>query len=216
MNSKFNLIVLALVVTLFSCKKETPVVSLSDYKYADKGLVLNCDGMDSKLINEALFAFEDDISSFYGKTSPNSSLQLAYAQFMRDALSDRAIFSEIATPHTVEVFNVLKTKNDLWNMNNNASHLDYDSAFFNCIANNIQDKNLNTTLHALIETNSMSPKLFGAPLSSRYITVLNDKYLAAYFAFDLFYAKLFDVDLTQVKEREPQKVDFNLIPTITP
>ncbi|WP_157831455.1 hypothetical protein [Confluentibacter flavum] len=211
MNSKFNLIVLALVVTLFNCKKET-IVSISDYKYADKGLVLNCDGMDSKLINEALFAFEDDISSFYGKTSPNPNLQLAYAQFMRDALSDKANFSQIATPHTVEVFNVLKTKNDLWNMNNSASNLDYNSPFFNCIANNIQDKNLNTTLHALIKTNSMSPKLFGAPLSSRYVTVLNDKYLAAYFAFDLFYAKLFKVDLTQVKEREPQKVDFNLLP----
>lgn len=212
MNSKFNLIVLALVVTLFNCKKET-TISLSDYKYADKGIVLNCDGMDSKLINEALFAFEDDISTFYGKTSPNPSLQLAYAQFMREALSDRAKFSEILTPHTVEVFNVLKTKNDLWSMNSTASYLNYNSAFFNCIANNIQDKNLNTTLHALIETNSMNPKLFGAPLSSRYRTALNDKYLAAYFAFDLFYAKLFEVDLTQVKEREPQKVDFNLRPT---
>lgn len=168
--------------------------------------------MDSKLINEALFAFEDNISSFYGKTSPNPSLQLAYGQFMRDALSDRANFLEIATPHTVEVFNVLKTKNNLWNMNNTASYLNYNSTFFNCITNNIQDKNLNTTLHALIETNSMNPKLFGAPLSTRYMTVLNDKYLAAYFAFDLFYAKLFDMDLTQVKEREPQKVDFNLLP----
>jgi hypothetical protein len=215
MYSKFNFILPVLVVTLFSCKKEN-TVSLPDYKYADKGIVLNCDGMDSKLIHESLFAFEDNISSFYGKMSPDPSLQLAYGQFMRDVLSDRANFSEIVTPHTVEVFNVLKTKTDLWNMNSSASYLNYNSSFFNCIANNIQDKNLNTTLHALIETNSMNPKLFGAPLTGRYITVLNDKYLAAYFAFDLFYAKLFDVDLTQVKEREPQKVDFNLIPTTNP
>ncbi|MGE5944527.1 MAG: hypothetical protein ACM31G_09335 [Flavobacteriales bacterium] len=211
MNLKFSLIVLVLIFTLFSCKKET-TVSLSDYKYADKGIVLNCDGIDSKLMSEALFAFEDNISSFYGKTSPNPSLQLAYAQFLRDALSNRANFSEIATPHTVEVFNVLKTNNDLWNMNNSASFLNYDSDFFSCIANNIQDKNLNTTLHALVETNSMSPKLFGAPLLTKYGTVLNDKYLAAYVAFDLFYAKLFEIDLTQVKEREPEKVDFNKIP----
>jgi hypothetical protein len=159
MNLKFSLIVLALILLSSSCKKDTGV-TLSNYKFSDKGIVLNCDGIDLKLVNEALFAFEDDISSFYAKKASNPNLQLAYAQFIRDANNGRANYAEILTPHTVEVFNVLKTKNDLWNMNNTTSYLNYDSDFFNCITNNIQDKNLNTTLHALVETNSMSPKLF--------------------------------------------------------
>ena len=60
----------------------------------------------------------------------------------------------------------------------------------------------------------MSPKLFGTPLQRKYNSVIKDKYLAAYVAFDLYYAKLFSVDLSQIKEKPPvkEKVDFNKIP----
>ena len=78
-----------------------------------------------------------------------------------------------------------------------------------CIAQNITNPDLKTTLNALLSTNSMNPKLFGAPLSTNYSLTLSDKYLAAYVAFDLFYAKLFDVDFSKV-EKEKQKVDFNI------
>jgi hypothetical protein len=213
MNYKFNLMVLVLVFTFLSCKNDTNT-TLATYKFADKGIVLNCEGTDSDLINEALFAFEDDINTFYSKASPSPNLGLSYAKFMRDAINGNVNYSEILTPHTVEVFKVLQTKSDLWDTKNTESHLDYYSSFFSCMANNVQDKSLNTTLNALLSTNSMSSKLFMPALTSRYREVVNDKYLAAYIAFDLFYAKLFEVDLTQVKEREPAKVDFNLVPQL--
>jgi hypothetical protein len=213
MNFKFNFMLLVLVFAFFSCKNETST-SLSTYKFADKGIVLNCEGADLNLINEALFAFEDDINTFYSKASPNPSLGLSYAKFMRDAINGNVNYSEILTPHTVEVFKVLQTQSDLWDTANTESHLNYYSSFFSCMANNVQDKSLNTTLNALLSTNSMSSKLFMPALTSKYREVVNDKYLAAYIAFDLFYAKLFEVDLTQVKEREPAKVDFNLVPQL--
>ena len=78
-----------------------------------------------------------------------------------------------------------------------------------CISQNIANPDLKTTFNALLSTNSMSPRLFGAPLVSSYSLALNDKYLAAYVAFDLFYAKLFDVDFTQPLSKKP-KVDFNI------
>ena len=80
-----------------------------------------------------------------------------------------------------------------------------NSALMDCIAQNITNPDLKTTLNALLSTNSMNPKLFGAPLSTNYSLTLSDKYLAAYVAFDLFYAKLFDVDFSKV-EKEKQKV----------
>ncbi|MBU3822645.1 hypothetical protein KO566_11270 [Flavobacteriaceae bacterium XHP0103] len=214
MKTLFNLILLVFVLTLNSCKndKQAETATLSEYKFTDKGMPVNCDGIDQQLLNEAIFAFEDDIYTFFKDRSPNPNLALTYAQFMSTANNGRANYAEILTPHTVEIFKVLKTNPELWNTNNSASNLNYNSNFFDCISNNIRDNNLKTTLQALLKTGSMSPKLITAPLSSRYNQASNDKYLAAYIAFDLFYAKLFDVDLTMVKERAPEKVDFNLIP----
>ena len=209
MNKNFKLIIILLAFTLVSCKKEA---TLSEYKFSEKGLVINCDGIDQKLINEALFAFEDDIIHFYMKGKSYQNEALAYSQFLREGINGTAKYNEIATPHTVEIFNVLKDNKALWNLDGSSSLLNYKSSFFTCIANNIQDQRLKTTLNALVSTNSMSPKLFGSALMSKYRSVSTDKYLAAYMAFDLFYAKLFNVDLTQVKEREPEKVDFNQIP----
>ena len=208
-NKHFKLGLILLTFTISSCKKE---VTLSEYKFSDKGLVLNCEGMDQKLINEALFAFEDDIIQFYMNGKSNRSEALAYSQFIREGINGNARYNEIITPHTVEIFNVLKGKKDLWNLDGSESLLNYNSSFFTCIANNIQDERLKTTLNALVSTNSMSPKLFGSAFMSKYRAISNDKYLAAYMAFDLFYAKLFNVDLSQVKERAPEKVDFNSIP----
>lgn len=208
MNTKFNLIVFLLALTLVNCKeKET----FNDFKFADKGISIVCEDENLKaLINEAVFNFEDDITKFYGKEKPN--LASAYSQFIRNAISGRVKYEEVATPHTVKIFEALKKENSFWDAENEKSYLNYTSPFFNCISDKIQDQNLKTTLNALISTNSMSPKLFGSPLMSRYQNALSDKYLAAYIAFDLYYAKLFSVDLSNVQEKPEPKVDFNKIP----
>lgn len=208
MNTKFNLIVFLLALTLVNCKeKET----FNDFKFTEKGISIVCEDENLKaLINEAVFNFEDDITKFYRKDKPN--LTLAYSQFIRNAISGRVKYAEVATPHTVKIFEALKKENSFWDAENEKSYLNYKSPFFNCISDKIQDQNLKTTLNALISTNSMSPKLFSSPLMSRYQKALSDKYLAAYIAFDLYYAKLFSVDLSNVQEKPEPKVDFNQIP----
>ncbi|WP_242205864.1 hypothetical protein [Aestuariivivens insulae] len=208
MNTKINSIAFLLVLTLLSCKKEQ---TFSDYQYTDKGMVLNCESIDTKLYNEALFAFEDDIVNYYSKDKPTQVR--AFSQFVRDAVNNRAKYADMVSPHTLKVFQALKNEADLWDTNNPKSHLNYNSTFFKCIASNIQDNDLKTTLNALVSTNSMSPKLFGTPLTSQYSLALKDKYLAAYMAFDLFYAKLYDVDLSRVNMEKPKApVDFNKVP----
>lgn len=212
MKAKFNLIVFLLVLAFFSCKNDN---TFNDYKYTNNGIVLNCNDELNTIVNEALFSFEDDITQFYTKEKPNAGI--AYSQFVRNSISGRIKYTNFVTPHTVKVFNALK-KHDLWDAEDPKSHLNYNSIFFKCLAENIKDKNLKTTLNALVSTNSMSPKLFGSPLLTRSRSATSDKYLAAYIAFDLYYAKLFDVDLSKVKEKtiEKEKVDFNQIPTQQP
>ena len=204
MTTKFFLITLFLLCFASSCKKEN---SFKEYDFADKPAVLACDNLNSKLYNEALYSFENDILNFYGKDK--KSLLLAYSQFIRLSVYGRVNYKNIVSEHTLKVFEALKNESELWNFNQSASHLNYNSALMDCIAQNITNPDLKTTLNALLSTNSMNPKLFGAPLSTNYSSTLSDKYLASYVAFDLFYAKLFDVNFSQV-EKEKQKVDFNI------
>lgn len=203
-----KLLAITLLITFTSCKKEQTII-LSEYKYEEKGIVLNCDKMDLKLLNEALFSFENDILNAFAQDKKN--LAQAYAQFTRSAVSGRANYEEIVSLHSLAVFEVLKSKQELWDLNNPNTKLNYNSSLFQCIVENIKSKDLKTTLHALISTNSMSTKLFGSALNSEYRSAVSDKYLSAYMAFDLFYAKLYDIDINKVIDKE-KKVDFNKLP----
>lgn len=210
MNSKFTLITILLIFTFFSCKQQN---TFSDYKFADKPQAISCEGLNSKLYNEALYSFEDDILSYYKEKKQSSALIQAYSQFLRAAIYGRLKFEDLASKHTLDVFEALKNENDLWDATNTKSHINYNGKAINCIANNIKDENLKTTFGALISTNSMSPKLFGTPLMAKYRNALSDKHLALYVALDLYYSKLFDIDLSQVNLDKPEKkVDFNKVP----
>lgn len=207
MKTYFKLIVFLLVCTFSSCKNEA---TLSEYKFSDQETVLNCEGQDSKLLNEALYAFEEDIKTYYANNyTKNGELYLFYSEFIVRYIKNLVPYEELVTPHTLEVFNVLKTKTELWNPENTVSKLNYYNPFFNCIAANVQDKDLKTTLNALLTTHSMSTRLFVSPLTTQSRTVADDPYLRAYVAFDLFYAKLFDIDVTKVKERVKTNNNLN-------
>ena len=210
MNSKITLITCLLFFTIFSCKKEN---TFSDFKYADKPVAINCEGVNSKLLNEALYTFEDDILNHYKQGNQNYRLDQAYSQIIRNSVFGRLKLEDIVSKHTVKVFEALKNEDDLWDANGLKSHLNYNSTALNCISSNIKDKALKTTFDALIATNSMSPKLFGSPLTTKYRNTLSDKYLAMYVALDLYFAKMFDVDFSKVNLDKPEpKVDFNQIP----
>jgi hypothetical protein len=204
MNTKFYLILLLLIINVTSCKKET---TFTEFEFTDKPIAIACENANSKLYNEALYSFENDILNFYGKN--NKSLLSAYSQFIKLSVYNTANYKGIASEHTLKVFEALKNDSDLWDLNNTKSHLNYNSDLMNCISQNIANNDLKTTLNALLSTNSMSPRLFGVPLATNYGLTLSDKYLASYVAFDLFYAKLFDVDFSLV-EKEKTKVDFNI------
>ena len=204
----FKLLVITLTIGLLSCKKEN---TFTDYKYADKPATISCEGINSKLYKEALYTFEDDILNYYKKAKPNTSLVQAYSQLIRNAVYGRIKFEEIISAHTVAVFQALKKEDHLWDANSSISHLNYNSIVIDCISKNIQDKSLNTTFNALVSTNSMSPKLFGAPLMSKFTRTSNDKYLATYIALDLYYAKLFDVDLSKINfDKKEPLADFDV------
>lgn len=194
MKTKITFLTLVLSISLINCKQKP---EFQNYKFADKPLVFNCPTINEKLFSEAVYAFEQDIYNHYNKNRTKPSLPVAYSQFLRNSVYGNVPFSEIITPHTLEILNVLKQDEDLWQLTEN-SNLNYHSNLLKCISSGIKDTNLRTTLNALIETNSMSPKLFGTPLMSRYKFLNSDKLLSAYVAFDMYYAKMYNEDFTNI------------------
>lgn len=192
----FKLVVFTLTIGLASCKNEN---SISEYKYSTKPTVLACDSLNSKLYQEAVYSFEDDIVNFYNnKANANSSLKQAYSRFLSGVVYGGLKYEDIISTHTLDIFEALKHENNLWNVNNETSNLNYKSAVINCIAKNLQDNALKQTLNALLTTNSMSPKLFSTPIMSKSKNAITDKHLACYIALDLYYAKLFNIDLSKI------------------
>ncbi len=217
MKLKFRLAVFVLVTLLFNCENGSKSKTLEEFKFTGKGIVVSCNDFDVKLMNEALFSFEEDILRFYGNVSnspsSNPSLTRAYTQFIRDAINSRVKYKDILSPHSVKIFEVLKSNQELWNTSNK---LNYNHPVISCISDNIIDKNLQTTFKALLETNSLNARLIGPALQSNYGAVYRDKYLSSYLALEFYYGRLFDVDLSMVTEKkeEPKDapVDFNVVP----
>lgn len=204
----FKLFVITLVISLVSCKKETP---FTDYKYADKPETITCDNLDAKLLKEALYTFEDDIVNHYDAQTKN--LSRAYNRLLNETLSNRLKYDDVISAHTANVFEAMKNNASLWNQGNAKSNLNYNSEILKCIVSNIKDNRLKSTFNALISTNSMSPALTGDAIKGAVGRLLNDKYLATYVALEFYYAKLFDVDFTTINFEEPQtNVDFNQKP----
>lgn len=195
MKTLLKLTVLTLFLSVCSCKNDTNSVDL-DYKYADAENVLNCDNLDTKLYNEALLAFEDDIMKTYN--TRNSDVRVAYTTFFRAAQRNKVNYQELVSPHTMKVFEALKSDSDLWIDNT----LNYNADILTCIGNNLSDKGLATTYKALIETNSMRPNLIAAPLLSKIKTANTDRYLATFIALEFFYSKLDGVDPKKVTENK--------------
>lgn len=208
MNSKITLIAFLLGITLFSCKKEN---EFKDFKYADKPMAFTCEGTNSKLLNEALYSFEDDITNHYSRSPQMASLSKAYSQILRVSIYGNLKPEDMVSEHTVKVFEALKKEDNLWSNNT----LNYNSPALKCISSGIIDTNIKTTLNALLSTNSMAPKLFGAAIVTNYKNALADKNLAMYIALDLYYSKMFGVDFSKINFDKPeQKVDFNQLPSI--
>ncbi|MDU8886541.1 hypothetical protein RXV94_10255 [Yeosuana sp. MJ-SS3] len=210
----FKLLLITMAMSLASCKTENKV-EFTDFKYADKPDAMTCGDMDTKLLREALYSFEDDIVNHYDAQNRNTSR--AYTRLITESIINRLRIEDVISEHTVKVFEVLKQDKDLWSLNNGKSNLNYNSQLVNCIADNIRNERLKSTFNALQQTNSLTPKLIGEPIKSSSVQLINDKYLATFVALQYYYSKLFDVDLSTIHFDKPEasNIDFNKRPAAT-
>ncbi len=192
------ILTLTISVALFSCKK-TENTTLETYNHSDKPETIFCDDVDKKLLSEAYYAFENAVLINATNTNRNPkriiNIDFALRNFMARAQNNIRI-QDFLTEEVVTIFKVLKQQN-IWDGN----QLDNNGNLLNCIANSISNPQLKQTFKTLKEVNSLDPKLMATAIygNSKVRTSLKDKVLMTYIALDLFYAKMFAVDLSKVK-----------------
>lgn len=224
---KIHLLVCTLFLSLFNCKNNQ--TSFTDFQYADKPQKITCNDVDTKLLNEALYTFEKDIIDQFSGKQPN--LIRAYNTYMkRVTRSTKPVdYTKFASKHAVDVAKALQQTN----LYNNGT-FNYNAPTISCLASNMKKADIATTFNALLNTNSLSKKLFGPALAENSSKVAQDVNLALFVALDYFYNDIMKQDFSKVnfenrnenenKNTAPvkiqqnqtvnpnQKVDFNQTP----
>ncbi|OMP30469.1 hypothetical protein [Mangrovimonas sp. DI 80] len=206
---KFKLVTLSVILsfTLFNCKQEssTPDIPLI---YANRNEIKLCNSKDSLLLNEALQSFETDLLDTYGDEKKNSNR--AYTQFFNAVRTKRIDYTTMASDHTKEVLGALKTQQGLWVTDGTEYHLNYNNPIVECVSTNMTESGFKTTFKALLDTNSMSYRMYGEAIRKQTTVLNKDKYLALFVALDMYYAKMLNIDFSKVEAAS--NVDFNQTP----
>lgn len=198
-----KLLLVLLIFNLTSCKKENSTPSFTDYQFSDQPQTVNCPNADNKLLNEAVYAFENDIVNYYD--AKNKTVIRGYNGFLRQAISSKKVaIEEFVSEHSVNIAKALK---DSGIFNNKG--LDYNLDIIKCIAENMNTGDLKTTFNALLTTNSMSKTLYGPALGGKASDISKDKYLGLYVALEYYYAEINKTDFSKVdfKNRETKTVE---------
>jgi hypothetical protein len=193
MKLKITLIVFCLC--LCTCQKDNKATL--EYTYATDTSILDCGTTNTKLFEEALLSFENDIVAFYKPF--NGQVGNAYKQFITATTNRRATYNDIISDHSKAVFEALKTDKSLWKEGQQGKAYNYSHPIFSCISEHITDEKLGTTYRALLSTNSMSPRMLEYEIQRRVFSLSTDKFFATHVALDLFYGKLHEVDFTKPK-----------------
>ncbi len=204
---QFTLLLSITLLLVTSCKNNS-----FEYKYADKEDTIACNNAPAniELMKEALYSFEYELIANYSRKTANVSQ--GYAAYMSTALSERIPNANAISEHTRKVIAELKKEKDLWVISNGKYTLNYHNDLITCLSDNFLNENLQTTLKALISTNSMSPKLFGSPLRTQIRNATKDKFLGTFIALDMYYSKLMDIDFSKV----PLPLELTKDGTLTP
>lgn len=203
----FKLLVIVLLITSYSCKTEPSI----DYKFENNAKVLNCEFENSKLYNEAVHSFENDIIAFYDKEGKNRAK--AYNGFLNNTLRNGLKIEQIASKHSLSIALALKKETKLWNTSTKETTLNYSHPLVDCIANNIKTQQLKQTFNSLLATNSMRKNVILPSLQGYSRSIPTDGSLISFLAFEYYYPLVSNLKAENLKTQVVNsKVDFNKTP----
>lgn len=193
MKSKIPFLAVFLVLVAASCKEPM------QYIYADKPQPVNCTGMDATLMHEALYTFEEAISSHYNfrNYSPTTPVykQNGYAQFMFTGITNTAPFVEIMDDHSKTVAKVISEEDELWVIQDDQYSVNYKSEYVSCLIAGIDDMEIREIITALVEAGSATKEMLAPPLRKRAVNTVDDPELAMFVALEAYYKNLLNRNL---------------------
>lgn len=192
------IILLSMVLIPGGCKKEFA------YKYQDKPKVIECPGVDSDLIHEALYSFQEDIANYYYEVDTQKGSNRYYinglAQFVYVGFMGEADYVNIASEHSLEILERLKQQSGLFDRAGKYSNLNHQGEFVSCLFDQFYDEELRKQFLAFNKANYVNPKQLASPLRSKIHKAFTDANLATYIALEGYYQRMLDVDLSDVSD----------------
>lgn len=192
---KISTILLITFVFAMSCKTEPNI----EYKYQQEDELFECDAVDMALIKEAIYAFEDYIKNHYSFQNPKSVDQ-GYYYYWEISRSTRIPAVEFINPHVLNIRDELKKIDDLWITKGETTTLNYKHPMVKCISNYMVNPELKKTFDVLTESNTFKDQVFLALLKRDPIAIKKDPALATYLALDTFYARILNLDFSNLEE----------------
>ena len=170
------------------------------YKYQKQEQTIECTNINTKLIHEALYSFKDDISRYYLKEIKEKdylNFSYSYSQYIYSGAKGELNYKEIASPHTIKVFDKLVKEGDLFIKIKGKSNLNYKNDFVKCLIDNIKSEDIRTKIINLIDVNYLSPEVMAENYRVSNYDAEIDPYYLLFIALDTYYQHFLDINFSK-------------------
>jgi hypothetical protein len=193
---KISTLLVFTALFLTGCKNEPNIA----YQYQQNDDLFSCDAVDMKLIKEAVYAFEDYITDHYSIEAPKS-VEKGYYFYWEVSKTERIPAVEFINPHVLAIRDELKKIEGLWITNNDGeAKMDMSHPLVKCIGDRMENEELKKIFQVLVETKTFKNSVFLAPLKRDPVALFKDRSLCTYFALNTFYARILNLDFTNMEE----------------
>lgn len=191
---KKTLLLLLAVIAFISCNSNQV-----DYKYSQRKNIVSCDGVDNDLIKEVTYTFENFLMEHYDFKN-QGNLETPLRNYLNNAEVGLYPMVERFDDHIIEFSKQLQKREDLWQRIGDVTYLNYNNELSKCITNSFKDEQFKNIFNALSSSKTLKHGNMAASIRLKLNDLSNDKAVLAYAAFDLFFAKIMQLDLNQSKE----------------
>jgi hypothetical protein len=192
---KISTFLLIATLCFTGCKEESKIT----YKYQQNDDLFDCDGVDMKLIKEAVYAFENYITNHYSFQG-EKTVEKGYYFYWEISKGNRIPAVEFIDDHILEIRDELKKIDGLWVTIKGETTLNMNHPIAKCISDYMDNQQLKKIYDVLRETKTFKNSVFIAPLKRDVKSIMKDKGLVTYLALNTFYARILNLDFSNLEE----------------
>ncbi len=176
------------------------------YMYAEKPAMVDCDQMDQKMLNEAMYTFQEDVAVHYNfkNYSPTTPVyyRWGFASYVHHGSNGTAPYAEIVSEQSKLVLLELVKEDGLFLKENEEYVLNFKHPLASCLIDLISDDAIKETIKTLISVDQMQARLLDSPLRSNIKRLVDDKNLLLFVGLATYYPRLMNMGVHLPQESE--------------